>query len=68
LHTTGGACTRQEEKAIGQSLGDALDTGSSRCAIGGLLALVGAAFRSGCAGRSVDRTEYAEEGYVDDRR
>ncbi len=48
---------------FGQSLGDALDTGFYVCAIGGLLALISAAFPSGWAGRSVDRTEYADDGY-----
>lgn len=52
---------------FGQSLGDALDTGFYLCAIGGVLALISGAFPSGGAGRSVDRTEYVDDGAVDGR-
>lgn len=49
-----------------QSLGDALDTGWYFCAIGGLLALISAAFPSGWAGRSVERVESADDdGFYD---
>jgi hypothetical protein len=46
---------------FGQSLGDVLDTGFYLCGIGGLLALISGAFPSGFLGRSVDRTEYADD-------
>jgi hypothetical protein len=52
---------------FGQSLGDVLDTGFYMCAIGGLLAVISGAFPSGWAGRSVNRSEYADDGYADDR-
>jgi hypothetical protein len=47
-----------------QSLGDVLDIGFYLAGIGGVLALVSGAFPSGWAGRSVERAEYADDGYA----